>query len=269
MLLPIVVALTSALLPQDPSPFAALRARFEKAYEARDRAACAALWKEAGELVLPLVDADLEGSLKLMETSTAPDMQRVKTMRERAQWGAELASEVTGSPLFADYAAAFAGWTGEETGVFRAGQKAYREADKLLDAGKARDALDQAESCALRASTLGDWWGLAMGHAARGRALQGCARLEEALDAWSQARWIQHGLGLRSDELDSVRHVADLCYALARDARGLVAAEQGEALARSLKDDDALRALLEREAQLAERSGDAERAKAARAELGR
>ncbi|MBI5365085.1 MAG: hypothetical protein HZA53_18050, partial [Planctomycetes bacterium] len=151
MLIPIVVALASALPAQDTHPFAALRGRFERAFEARDRAACAALWKEAGELVLPLIDADLEGSLKLVETSATPDLARVRTMRARAQWGASLASEVTGAPLFADYAASFAGWTTEQAAEFRAGQKAYREAGVSMKKGDARAALDQAESCALRA----------------------------------------------------------------------------------------------------------------------
>lgn len=267
MLLPIVLALSSALPPQDPSPFAALRQRFERAYDARDAAACTALWKEAGELVLPLIDADLEGSLKLVETSAAPDLARLKTMRARAQWGAGLAGELSGSPLFADYAAAFAGWTAEQTASFRGGQKACRESGALLAKGDARAALDQAESCALLASNLGDWWGLAMGQAARGRALQALARLSEAIDAWSQARWIEHGLGLRSDELDAVRHVADLCWAQDRNGRALVAARQGVALARELRDPDALAALLDREAQLEERLGDADAAKATRKAL--
>ncbi|MBK7875849.1 MAG: hypothetical protein IPJ77_08865 [Planctomycetes bacterium] len=267
MLLPIVLSLTTALPAQDPSPFAALRQRFERAYDAKDAAACTALWKEAGELVLPLIDADLEGSLKLCETSASPDLARVKAMRARAIWGAGLASDVTGSPLLADYAAAFAGWTPEQAASFRAGQKAYREAGALLKKGDARAALDQAESCALLASNLGDWWGAAMGHEARGRALQSLARLGEALDAWSTARWIQHGLGLASDELDSVHHVADLCFAEARNERGLVAARQGVALAKALGAKGELAALLEREAQLEERLGDAEGAKATRKEL--
>lgn len=267
MLLPIVLALTTATLPQDPNPFAALRQRYERAFDAKDAAACTALWKEAGELVLPLIDADLEGSLKLLETSAAPDLARVKTMRARAIWGAGLASEVTGSPLFADYAAAFAGWTKEQSTSFRAGQKAYREAGALLKKGDARAALDQAESCALLASNLGDWWGAAMGHEARGRALQSLARIDEALDAWSTARWIDHGIGLASDELDAVQHVADLCFAGARNERGLVAARQGVALAKKLEAKDALAALLEREAQLEERLGDADAAKATRKEL--
>ncbi len=259
MLLPIVLALTPV---QDPSPFAALRARYEKAYEARDRAACLALWKEVGELVLPLIDADLEGSLKLIETSATPDLARVKAMRARALWGAELASEATGSPLFADYASAFVGWKAEEAQTFRAGQKAYHDAGQLLKKGDARAALDQAESCALRAESLGDWWGAAMGHEARGRALQALARVDEALDAWSKARWIQHGIGLLSDELDSVHHVAALCYAKNWNERALVAAKQGVRLARELGAKDALVALLEREAQVEERLGDADAAKA-------
>src|SRR5689334_2089441 len=107
MLVTIAAHVLTLATAQAPAPsFAELRKRYETASAAHDRAACEATWRDAKELVLPLVDADLEGSMKLVEKGEKPDSERVRAMHERALWGAAIAAELLDRPLLYDYASA-------------------------------------------------------------------------------------------------------------------------------------------------------------------
>ena len=77
----------SALAPADVK---AVRARFEELAQEGDRAGCVALWKEHPGLALPVIDRDLEGALKVVE-SKSPDAAKVAKLHERALWGAAIA----------------------------------------------------------------------------------------------------------------------------------------------------------------------------------
>lgn len=235
---------------------AEVRAQFESLHEKGDRAGCVALWRENEGLVLPVIDADLEGSLKILESAARPDMSRIAKMRERAVWGARCAEEATGHPILVDYASSFIGWTAEQTASFRAGQAAYHQAGEAEKNGEHRVALEAATQCLELAAGLGDWWGAAMGYEMQGRAYQRLAQLDDALRAYSQARLLDHDLGLIEDEYGNARSMVDMCYALERSPRGLQVATQALALARQLHDDAGAKELAEKKATFEERLGD-------------
>src|SRR5262245_42545035 len=144
------------------------RAKMEALYEKKDRDGCIALWKESIDLALPTIDQDLEGSLKIEETTKEPDAAKLAMMRARAVWAAGCAAEAIGHPLILDYASSFAGWTSTQKKYFREEQAIYRKAMELLDKGETSKGLESAQECVQRAVQLGDHWGAAMGYEACG-----------------------------------------------------------------------------------------------------
>lgn len=183
-----------------------LVAGYHAAFEAGDTDALAALWKSAPGRVLVTIDADLEASLSLWEANPEdPDQAAIENLLERAQFGAEVASEALGEPIFADYAASFAGWTPEQKRQFRAGQKAYGNSRRSGASGELEKSLESARECVNCAQPLGDWWGTAMGLLAEAQALNALERPQEALVAASRARLLYHQLGLTSSELGALQ----------------------------------------------------------------
>src|SRR5688500_2178938 len=69
-----------------------VKTQFEALHAKKDHAGCVALWKSNGGAVLPVIDADLEGSLKIAE-GKAPDAAKIAALHERALWGAAAAAE--------------------------------------------------------------------------------------------------------------------------------------------------------------------------------
>lgn len=211
-----------ALEAQDerPNPMA----RYQALAEARDREGLAELWGSMPSSILPIFDGDLEGALATWEESPdAPDQERIDALLARAVFAAEVASEVTGRPIFVDYATSFAGWDTEQKRSFRAGQKAFGAAARALGEGNAEAALAAAVECHTLALPLGDWWGAAMGLDAEGRSLLALERPAEALTPASRARLLYSQLGLSGSELGSTILVADCCEALERWGRARAA----------------------------------------------
>ena len=188
------------------------------------------------------IDADLEAGLALWESAReAPDRVAIEASFARARWGAEVGSEVTGRPIFAEYAAAFSGWNDEQREAFRAGQAAHREAQRLLKDEEHAGALDAARECRDRALPLGDWWGAAMGYAAEGEALRHLGRREESVAALAQGRWLYHQLALRDSELRCVDSLVAELIRMRQYRRARPVAEAAAALAEGVGDADARR----------------------------
>lgn len=249
-----------------PLSFPEAKARFESLHKAGDRAGCVALWRANPHYVLRVIDADLEGSLRLRETSKEPDAARLQELHVRALWGAGAAVEATGHPIFADYAAAFVGWNEVQRGQFRAGQGLYKKAIDAFNAGEHEAARTAGRECVERAAPLGDWWGMAMGLEAQAMAHQAQGSLEDALSYYSQARLLNHDLGLFGDEYGDVRSMIDLCYALERWSRGREAVEQALELGRKIGDVASQAELYERRATFEEKLGDKAAAAKSRAQ---
>jgi hypothetical protein len=235
LLLVLSVSLSAAPALRVASGIKEVKAEFEALHAKKDRAGCVALWKSNAGAVLPVIDADLEGSLKLAE-GKAPDAAKIATLHERALWGAAAAAEATGHPILVEYTASFVGWDDAQKQSFRAGQKAFGAAMKALQAGDGKAALEAGRECTSRALPLGDWWGAAMGLDAQGNAHKALGANEEALAAFTQARLVYHDLGLVGDEYQAARAIVDLCKTLGRNVRGRVTAEQALALAKALGD---------------------------------
>ena len=243
-----------------------VRARFEALYEKRDRAGCVALWREDTSRALPAIDQDLEGSLKLFESSKEPDAGKIRALQSRARWGADAAEEALGHPMIADYAACFVGWKDGEKRLFREEQAIYRRAMGSIEKGGGKLAAEVAEETITRALALGDWWGAAMGTEAAALSHQGQGALDDALADWGRARVLYRDLGLADREEAALRAMIDLCYATDRPSRGRTAVEQALATARRRGDRAAQADLLLRRAGFEEKLGDAAAAQASRRE---
>jgi tetratricopeptide (TPR) repeat protein len=235
-----LLLLVPLLAPTRPMPAADVRARYVELAEASDAAGCRALWKEARGAILPTIDADLEGSLKVREDAggralTAEETTRIQEMHQRALWGARQAAE-TGHPFILDYAASFVGWNEEQRSSFRAGQRAYGEARAALKKGEIDAARDAAKRCRELAAPLGDWWGAQMGWEAEARALDLAGQDEEALAAWSRVRMVAATIALTGDEYEAVRRVAEISAKLGRVERARAAARAALDLAEALGD---------------------------------
>ena len=212
----LLLSLVLSLVPAAPADMKEVRKQFVELAAKKDSDALVALWKANPGIVLPVIDADLEGSLKDMEKGEAPDSAKVKEKQQRALFGAECAVLATGHPILGDYAASFVGWNAEQKRQFRDGQKVYGASGAALAKGDKAAALAKGKECVERASALGDWWGTAMGYDAVGRAAQALGGLDDALTALSQARLINHDLGLMGDEYEELGLMADLCIASER-----------------------------------------------------
>jgi len=242
---------TLALLVPLLSPFVAAepRERYVELATKGDAAGCQALWREARGAILPVIDADLEGSLKIREDAagralTAEEEKKIESLHQRALWGGRQAAEV-GHPFVFDYASSFVGWDEEQRSSFRAGQRAYAEARGALKKGDHAGAMTAAKRCRELAAPLGDWWGAQMGWEAEARALEASGAKEEALAAWSRVRMVATTISLTGDEYEATTRVAHLAAELGRVERARAAAQAAIALAKELGD-EAGRAALEK-----------------------
>lgn len=178
-----------------------VRTDFVALFEGREKEGLLELWRENPGAILVTIDADLEGALSEWEKKPdAPDTAAIAERHERALWGAMAATELTGNPIFADYAASFIGWDTEQKRSFRAGQKAFGSARRALAGGDTEAALAAARDCIGRAGPLGDWWGLAMGLQAEGDALARQGDHAAAALSLARARQVNHDLGLTGAE---------------------------------------------------------------------
>ena len=245
-----------------------VKAEFEALHAKQDRAGCVALWKAHPDAVLAVIDRDLEGSLKLFESpkSGAPDPAAIAALHARALWGAQAAVDATGHPILLEYASSFVGWDDEQKKTFRGGQKAFGTAMKALEKGDAKAALDAANDCVAKATSLGDWWGAAMGLDAQGRAHAALGAHAESLKSFGGARLVYHDLGLVGDEYGAAQGIVAACASLDRAVRGRAAASQAIELAKRLGDAKGAAELYEARAKFEEKLGDAAAAAATRAE---
>ncbi|MDZ4774165.1 MAG: hypothetical protein SGI72_13630 [Planctomycetota bacterium] len=248
ILAPILLALTTAIA--QPADAKEVRKEFVECAAKQDRAACVALWRAHPNSVLGTIDADLEGSLTVREKSKEPDLKKIAEMEARAVWGAEVAFEATGHPIFRDYAASFIGWNDDERKRFRSGQAAFGKAMKALEAKDAPAALAAGTECLQLTGPLGDWWGSAMGCQAIALAQKELGNHEKALESAAFARVLYHDLGLVADEYEVVVLMADECQALKRIPRAKASLVRAIELATRLKDDDGLKRLTDTLAQL-------------------
>lgn len=233
--------------PAEPAQSAReqVTAAYREAFAARRGEALRQLWRENAGLVLITIDADLEASLAAWEGSPdKPPATEIASLQARALWGAQMATQVTGRPIFDDYAAAFVSWNDEEKQRFRAGQKAYRRAVDGLKAGAHAEAFVAARECRETAERLGDWWGAAMGYSAEGSALEAAGRPEEALSAAANARLLYYQFGLSRKEFLHLRSMTKLCMSLERWRRAHVCANAALDLAREFEEADAVREIL-------------------------
>jgi tetratricopeptide (TPR) repeat protein len=248
LFLPLCLCLAPAL--PAPADQKEVRKQFVELSAKQDKDALVALWKANPGLVLQVIDADLEGSLREQEKGEPAGSAKVKEKQQRALFGAECAALATGHPILPDYAASFVGWNADQKRQFRDGQKVYRAAAEALQKGDKAAALAKGKECVERASALGDWWGTAMGYDAQGRAAQALGGIDDALTALTQARLLNHDLGLRDDELEELVLLTDLCSAAERWQRALACARDGQALARALGKTDVATALAAKEASV-------------------
>src|SRR5690242_13107974 len=103
----LLLSLCLCALSADPAAAAdarEVRKQYVELAGKKDKDAVVALWKANPGLVLQVIDADLEGSLKDMEKGEAPDSAKVKEKQQRALFGAECATVATGHPILLDYA---------------------------------------------------------------------------------------------------------------------------------------------------------------------
>ncbi|MCY2960608.1 MAG: hypothetical protein NTY35_10625 [Planctomycetota bacterium] len=241
LLVPILVPLKS------PAPVADTRARYLELAAKSDAAGCQELWRKDRGSILPTIDADLEGSLKVREDAagralTSDEERKILDMHARALWGATQASTV-GHPFILDYASSFVGWDEEQRSSFRAGQRAYSEARGALKKGDHAAALTAAKRCRELAAPLGDWWGAQMGWEAEARAQEASGNKEDALAAWSRVRMVATTISLVGDEYEATAKVAELSAALGRTQRARAAAQAAIALATELGDEAGRKAL--------------------------
>lgn len=241
LLLPLLGSLT-----QDTDP---VTARYHECAANSDRAGLVELWKGNPASILYTIDADLEGSLKLVEASETPDAEKIASLQKRALFGASCAEEATGHPILVEYATSFVGWTREQQKDFRKGQAAYGAARGAMKKGEFEAAAKHGRECSKLAEPLGDWWGTAMGFAAEGAALAAAEKHDAALTPLSRARLIYHDLGLVANEYTCLRGLVSSLRTLDRNPRALHATRQALALAKTLGHEEGV---AEYEALLAE-----------------
>ncbi|MCA8980232.1 MAG: hypothetical protein H6831_04170 [Planctomycetes bacterium] len=233
-----LAAAASTSAPFEAGPYRAedeqdVQARYELVAASEDRAAMVALWRDQPDMALVTFDADLERSLSLWEASPEkPPTEEIAKLHRRALFAARAASEALGTPIFADYAASFVSWDDQQKRDFRDGQKIVGASRKALEEGEAGRAVELAMNGIARTSYLGDWWGLAMSHAARGRAMQASSSFGHALTAYSQARQLYHDLHLTRSELANLRYMINMLLLLENWPRAEVACEDALRLAR-------------------------------------
>lgn len=232
-----VPSTSSAALVQEQraevDPFVAV---YREAAEAGDSERLAEHWRSAPGRVLGTIDQDLEGSLALVEKlreagdeaeGMDTERERIKALRERAIFGAQVAASAIDMPLLADYVVSFAGWNREQQLRFREGQKSYGEARAAQDAGDLERALGLAQRTTELAEPLGDWWGTAVGRSLTARlALEtgdhGLAQLEAA-----RARSIHRSIGLFGAEARDLLTLGEASLALGQRGRAAQAARAG------------------------------------------
>lgn len=228
----------SASLPLPTIPYHVedeqdVQARYELLTASGDRAGLVALWREHPDMALVTFDADLERSLALWEAAPEkPPSEEIAKLHARAMLAARAASEALGTPIFADYAASFVSWDDQQKRDFRDGQKIVGASRAALEEGETGRAVELAMNAIARTSYLGDWWGLAMSHAARGRAMQASSSFGHALTAYSQARQLYHDLRLTRAELANLRYMVNMLLLLENWPRAEVACEDALRLAR-------------------------------------
>jgi hypothetical protein len=257
-------------LPFDSAPAVRgdVRAQFLELAEKSDAIALAKLWRDNPYEILTAIDADLEGALATWERSPdKPDTAAIKKQQERAVWGARIASEATGHPIFVDYATSYAGFTTEQKKSFRGGQKAHGRARKAQEAKDFAGAAKAGRECADLALPLGDWWGYAMGLSAEGQALAASGDNENALASLSQARVVYHDLGLVGDEYSCTSAMAKVLLALKHYERALVTVRSAIALREIVGDEKAQMDLLMVRGEIETASGDLAAAAVTRKEL--
>jgi len=265
LLLATLLSYSAVPFPQD-----ALAERYHAAFGATDEGALAELWRAHPSRILATIDGDLEGSLAAWEANPKdPDTETIAEMHARATWSARIASEVTGRPIFVDYATAFVGWDAEQKKQFRGGQQAYGRARGALKSGNAKAALASARECRSLALPLGDWWGTAMGFSGEGQAFAALGQHAAALTAFSQARLYYAQLGLTGSELAQVSGMVEALVALERWPRARATADAGVQLARVLGRAEAVAEHLRHRARAEKALGDLAAAEATEAELGR
>ncbi|MHC5211864.1 MAG: hypothetical protein ACYTG2_14180 [Planctomycetota bacterium] len=249
-LVPTLFVLLAAVAPGAAPPAALqddeLTAAYRAAAAGGDHDALVELWRANANRVLVTIDADLEQSLSLRESSEAPDEAAIAALHERALFGARAATAATGHPIFLDYATAFTSWDAEQQKQFRAGQGAYRRASGAGKAGDHESAAQAARQCLELAEPLGDWWGTAMGHTALGRAQLGQGDAQGALVSFSRARMIHHDLGLQGSEYGNTLALIDVCEALGANPRGREMLLAAISLGQALGDDDGVVELQQR-----------------------
>lgn len=197
------------------------------------------LWKKTPFETLSTIDSYLEGSLKLVEASDAPDQSVIKSMQTKAMTGARAADEAFGSIIFSEYASSFVGWNREQQQQFRLGQQAYGNAGTAIKAKRFDAALAAGQDCVAKAQPLGDWWGTAMGYSAIGAAHKGLGDTEQALTAFTMSRAIYHDLRLGAAELNCNLELAALLKQTGNTIRLKVTCQQGIALADKLGNNSA------------------------------
>jgi len=248
MLSSLVLATLALPSVQGDDPFVTA---YHEACVAGDREALAELWRAEPGRILPTFDADLEAGLATWEESPDdPDTAAIAALYDRALWAAEVASDVTGHPIFADYASSFVGWDTDQKRRFRKGQQAYGRAMGALRESRLDEALAAGRECKELALPLGDWWGSAMGYTAEAMALARLERWDEALVAAGQGRNLYRDLGLRGSEYQNARILADGAFALGRTIRARNAFRVALAMAEELGDEQGAALIRERLAQL-------------------
>jgi len=237
-----MLTLALALALSAPAPTVQqdqVRTDFVALFEGREKEGLLELWRDNPGAILVTIDADLEGALAEWEKKPdAPDSAAIAERHERALWGAQAATELTGNPIFADYASSFVGWDAEQKRSFRAGQKAFGSARRALAGGDAEAALAAARDCIGRAGPLGDWWGLAMGLQAEGDALARQGQHGAAAFSLTRARQINHDLGLTGAEYGCSVALARVLAEHGPHARAHAAVSHAIALAVALGDEN-------------------------------
>ncbi len=239
--LPILALLLTVPLALAPTTSAQedVTAAYQRLHAAEDADGLAELWAANPERILVTIDADLEGSLAAWEADPdAPDAEAIAGLQARALWGARIASEVTGRPIFRDYASAFIGWNQEQKRDFRAGQAAYGAARQAFGRQDVATAAAKGRECRGLALPLGDWWGAAMGYSIEGQALVAGGETADGLAALGQARLIYQQLGLTGSEYGCLRGLVEGCVAAEHWTRAREAATEALAMARALGDED-------------------------------
>jgi len=227
----VVAAAASTSLPLPKIPYRVedpgdVQARYELLAGSADSAGLQDLWRDQPGSALTTFDADLERSLALREKSPEqPPLAEIAALHDRALLAARAASDALGTPIFADYASAFVGWSEQEQRDFRDGQMIVKEAHKLLAEGEAMRAQQLAQDAIDRTAYLGDWWGNAMAYAVRGRAQQASSSFQHALTSYAQARLIYNQLHLTGSEFTNLHRMVNMLVLLEHWPRAQVACE--------------------------------------------